>query len=74
MSDLAAATAQVDATLTTIATAVSVLQADAAALAVAHQADDTAGIAALVAKLKVGTDTLAAAFPVAPTAPITPTA
>jgi hypothetical protein len=78
MTDLTAATAQIDATLATIATAVGVLKDDAAALAVAHQADDTAGVANLVAKLKAGTDALAAALPapvvtVTP-APVTPTA
>jgi hypothetical protein len=70
MTDLTAATAQVAATLATIANAVAVIQADAAALAVAHQADDTQGVADLVAKLKAGTDTLAATFTVAPVAPV----
>jgi hypothetical protein len=70
MTDLTAATAQVTATLATIANAISVIQSDAAALAVAHQADDTAGVAELVAKLKAGTDALASTFTVAPVTPV----
>lgn len=65
MSDLTAATAQTTATLAVMAQAALQLQSDVTALAAAHAADDSAAIADLVAKLKVGTDALAAGFPVA---------
>lgn len=56
-----AVNAQVDATLSVMSQAVSQLEADVAALTAARQGTDEKALDDIMARLKAGTDTLAAA-------------